>query len=122
MNLNIGDKLNPRNTNTFYLVQGTMIVPASTIIRTIKDSTKISNPKFSITGFQKPSMGDKEFLEGDPPEFTKYWRDNQYIAGSATALNYSAYQGFLIDTKIHTSFNISAILGANGGMENFRFF
>ena len=121
MNLNVGEKLNPKNTNTFYLVQGTKIVPASIIIQTIKDNTKISNPKFSITGFQKPKMGDQEFAAGDPPEFTKYWRDNQYIEGNATELNHSAYQGFLVDTKIHTSFNMSAILGANG-VENFRFF
>ena len=121
MNLNIGDKLDPDNTNTFYLVQGTMIVPASTIINTIRNEVKISNPKFSITGFQKPSMGDADFLAGDPPEFVKYWRDNQYIEGSATELNRSSYEGFLIDTKIHTSFNMSAILGANGA-ENFRFF
>ena len=121
MNLNIGDKLDPDNTNTFYLVQGTMIVPASTIINTIRNKVKISNPKFSITGFQKPSMGDADFLAGDPPEFVKYWRDNQYIEGSATELNRSSYEGFLIDTKIHTSFNMSAILGANGA-ENFRFF
>jgi hypothetical protein len=121
MNLNVGDKLDPDNTNTFYLVQGTMIVPASTIINTIRNEVKISNPKFSITGFQKPNMGDADFLAGDPPEFVKYWRDNQYIEGSATELNRSSYEGFLIDTKIHTSFNMSAILGANGA-ENFRFF
>lgn len=123
MNLHINDDLDPSNTNTFYLVQGTMIVPASTIINTIRNTQKISNPKFSITGFQKPTMGDADFaMPEDRPEFIKYWRDNQYIEGSATEYNTSSYEGILLNTRIHTSFNMSAIIGANGGMENFRFF
>lgn len=123
MNLNVGKDLDPDHTNTFYLTQGTTIVPASTIIQTIQKNAKISNPKFSIEGFKKPTKGDKDFeLPEEEPEFTKYWRDNQYMEGSATEFNTSSYEGFLLDTRIHTSFNMSAILDANGGIENFRFF
>ena len=123
MNLNIGKDLDPDHTNTFYLMQGTSIVPASTIIKTIKESQKISNPKFTIDNFKKPTMGDKDFAQPEErPEFIKYWRDNQYLEGSVTEFNKTSYEGLLLDTRIHTSFNMSAILGANGGIENFRFY
>lgn len=119
MNLNIGPSLDPRHTNTFYWSGGTALVPASTIIQTIK-SSPFKNPTFNISPASWPGMSDEEYVGGEDPAFLEYWYGS-HDHWSPLFPNYQIYQQLLNDTTVHTSFSMARIFTANGGIANFEF-
>lgn len=125
MNLNIGPDLNPNHTNTFYWVGGTALVPASTIIKTLNKEL-ITSPEFAISKAAWIDKSDEEFLtektDDNDPLFTNYWKGTWSSGWTATAENASIYEQLLVNTRIHTSFNMARIFSANGGRASFAFF
>lgn len=122
MNLNIGDKLNPYHTNTFYWVGGSALVPASTIIKTLNKEL-ITSPEFDIVKAAWQDLSDEDFLkEGDDgdPIFTEYWHGS-FDHWTPLTQNYKIYQQLVDNTKIRTRFNIARIFADNGGMATFEF-
>lgn len=131
MNLNVTDDLNPNHTNTFYFVGGENLVPASRIIGEMvnRQSMGISEPKFTITGFQNPSMGDADYAERHgvdrKPTFIDYWDPIRYLGfGKGSELgvntaNVSLYNSLLAGVSINTEFNISAVIASMNNMKSF---
>lgn len=122
MNLNIGDKLNPYHTNTFYWTGGSALVPASTIIETLNREL-ITSPEFDITKAAWQDLSDEDFLadagDGDPI-FTEYWHGS-FDHWNPLFPNYKIYQQLLDNTRIHTKFSMARIFLENGGMAAFEF-
>lgn len=131
MNLNVTDDLNPNHTNTFYFVGGEDLVPASRIISEMvnRQSMGISEPKFTITGFQNPSKGDTDYAErrkkDRKPAFVDYWDPVRYLGfgkGAELEVNtasISLYNSLLAGVSVNTEFNISAIIASMNNIESF---
>lgn len=114
MNLNIKPELDDMQTNTFYFIGGSHIIPGSEIINEIMNSDTSERPQFEITGSRvNPSLSNQEYKDN----FTKYfyWK---YPKGEnsnpstmvPTGENTGAFSKAAASISISTSFSISAMI------------
>ena len=127
LNFNVGDGLDPDNTNTFYWLGGDMIIPVSEIILHLRQNDELKQrgeklmeaPETTID-LNPGEMGDEQFL--NTKEFINYWHGNQYTSWTPASDNHSNFQKFIIGIRIHSALNFASFLNVSGGPKRFSVF